>query len=463
VDLDANGEVKQVKIQHLRERLLRPHKFKWVSRLHEVALPIDPAFKPKNVVYQYDEKQDQTIAWVHKTTPERTLATLQRNIQILNIQAEEENYEDPRTIFYLAKSYFDSGTPESLDNAEIYLKKYLEKSGWDEERANALEYLGLIYAKRENYKEARNIFFQAVTEYPKHHIPYLRLADSYYKLGFDEFAEHWLDVALRMNAPVVGTTIGNDYEIKILTASLCYIRANKKNNIDEMEYWAKVRAELMGEDDGLVEAIMDQKYYGMAVTGVFNYAKWLKDNGYEKNLKLISDSLPEEMYEQPLIQIMRQNTLPPKKWGGKSIVYLASLGGGHFEKWDEKSLETGIGGSETAVINLSKEWAKLGYEVTVYLDCEQEHQTNGVHYVPYYKFNWNDEFNVLILWRSPWLLDKDIKAKKLYMDLHDVQSQLDWTDSRMEKVDKVFLKSKYHRSNLPKLPDGKAVIISNGI
>jgi tetratricopeptide (TPR) repeat protein len=464
VDTDDTGQVKQVKIQHLRERLLRPNKFKWVSRLHEVCLPIDNAYQPKNTVYPYDARQEQTVAWVHLTDEIRTRATLERNIRILNLQAEEESFSDPRTLFYLAKTHFDVSTPESLDKSISLLRDYLTMSGWDAERANAMEYLGLIYAKKQDYKTAAEIFHQSTKEYPKHHLSYLRLADAYYQQGLDEFAEHWLDVALKMDAPVVGTTIGNDYEIKLLTATLCYIRARRHNNIDEMEYWSGVRKKLMGgEDDGLYDDVVFHKHFGMAVTGLFNYTKYLKDTGYEDRLEKIGDTIPEEMYEQPLVQVMRQKIMPPKIWGKKSIVYFASFGGPHFEKWDETSLEKGIGGSETAVLQLSKQWAKLGYEVTVYLDCALEHATEGVHFAPYYKFNYADEFNILILWRSPHLLDKDFKAKKLFMDLHDVQSQLDWNGERMEKIDKIFFKSMYHRNNVPKLPEKKAVIISNGI
>jgi hypothetical protein len=164
------------------------------------------------------------------------------------------------------------------------------------------------------------------------------------------------------------------------------------------------------------------------------------------------------------MSLLYKNILPPRTWGKKEIAYFASFGGGHFEKWGPKSLETGIGGSETAVLELAKEWAKDGYKVTVFNDCgDEEGEHDGVKFVPYYKFNWNDNFNILILWRNPGLLDGEIKAKKIYMDLHDVASQTDWTPERMEKVDKVFFKSKYHRNNLPDLPQEKAIIVSNGI
>ncbi len=106
----------------------------------------------------------------------------------------------------------------------------------------------------------------------------------------------------------------------------------------------------------------------------------------------------------------------------------------------------------------------MGYKVTVFGHPRENTGTyEGVEYRPWYEINWNDTFNVLILWRSPHLLDRDIKARRIYMDLHDVANQLDWSEPRMQKIDKVFFKSLFHRRMIPKLPDDKAVVISNGI
>ena len=61
------------------------------------------------------------------------------------------------------------------------------------------------------------------------------------------------------------------------------------------------------------------------------------------------------------------------------------------------------------------------------------------------------------------MLDRDVSAENIYMDLHDVPSPLDWTPERIEAVDKVFFKSNMHRELLPNVPDDKCVVISNGI
>lgn len=460
VRLSKDGNIEQVIVEHLRERLLKPNVFKWVSKLHEVAVPKDGNYRAKQTMYKYNQSEGHLCAWVHLTTEERTKKTMERNKLILELQYSREEGKDPRTLFYLAKVHFDL---DELEESEDYLKRYLELSGWDAERANALEYLGLIYTKKGNHRKSVETYHKSIAEYPRMHLPYLRLASSYFNLGMDEHAIHWLEVAINLPPPEAETTIGSTFEIKLLATTLKYMQAQRENNINEMAKWAEIRENLIGENDGLLEDVLWHKNLNIAAMGVFNYAKWLKDNGELKSILPLLDSLPEALQDEPFVRVIANDVLPPKKWGDKSIVYFASFGTPHFEKWGAGSLKKGIGGSETAVIELSKEWAKQGYEVTVYCDCDEKGTFEGVTYKPYSLFNFKDEFNVLILWRSPHLLDTDIKAKRLLMDMHDVMSPLDWTEDRVKKVDKIMVKSQYHRNNLRKIDDSKFTIISNGI
>lgn len=123
----------------------------------------------------------------------------------------------------------------------------------------------------------------------------------------------------------------------------------------------------------------------------------------------------------------------------------------------------GLGGSETAATMLSQEWAKNGWDVTVFCDTENEGTRKGVHWRHWSTFNWNDSFNVLIVWRNPATVDVPQNAKLLCYDAHDVESQLNWPDERIQKIDKIFVKSEFHRKMLPKVPDEKIQVISNGI
>jgi hypothetical protein len=312
--------------------------------------------------------------------------------------------------------------------------------------------------------KAVETYHNAIIEYPMHILSYLRLADAYKKIGNIQFSNHWLDMAMQIDIPKSNSTIGNTYEIKLLAATLMYQKAFREQNMKEMVFWAGTRANLMGKDDGLYENVMYHKLLNDAALNVFNLSKWLKDYGYADTIPQILEALPQELIEQPYSAFIANNILPPKKWGKKEIAYIASFGGKHFEEWGPENLKSGIGGSETAVIELAREWVKKGYEVTVYNDCgTQAGEHDGVIYKPYYMINWHDEFNILIIWRAPYLLDREITAKKLFVDLHDIASPLDWPKERWEKVNKIFVKSNYHRGNLPDIPDSKFAIIGNGI
>lgn len=462
VRLAEDGSIEQVLIEHMRERLLKPGKFRWVSRLHEVCVPKDDNFKPRHTMYTFSPKKNQLCTWVHLTTHERTAATMERNATILKIQLDEEQGKDPRTKFYLAKTYFDLNTPESLKESAKLLGEYMTQSGWDAERANAQEYLGLIHMKLGDLTKAIDVFHNSIIEYPKHHLAILRLADCYYRVENVDFGDHWLDVAMKMDLPEAHATIGNTYEIRLIAASLMYKKAYREQNMNDMTHWAKVRVELMGKDDGLYENVLAHKYLNDAALNVFNLAKWLKANEHTKTIEKILDILPPELTNQPYAAFIANNILPARKWGKKEIAYYAVAG---IEEWTSENLETtGLGGSESAVARLAREWVKLGYKVTVYNDCGSKAGTyDGVTYKPHFTMNWKDKFNVLIIWRNPALLDRDIEAKTLCVDLHDIASPLDWSEERVNKVDKVFFKSNWHRQNLPNIPDNKAVVVGNGI
>jgi tetratricopeptide (TPR) repeat protein len=460
---------KDVQIHHLRERLLKPNMFKWVSRLHEIALPLDDNFKPKITTYDYNPKENRNLVWAHLTTPDKTMQSMKRNVRILEAQIKEEEHKDPRTVFYLAKSYFDlanmSDKKELLQLSDLLLDDYLEKSGWAEERSNAWEYKGNIRATTGNHRAAIECYHKAIQEYGNRNMPYLLLAKEYAAVDDTEQAEFWLDLSLKMDVQGTRTTIGNPMEVKYLAAQLKFNSCIKKQDIDGAINWLKIKNEMLGvKDDQMLVDLEDAKLLNQAAMWVFNYSKWLKEKGHTDKIPYVLQSLPIELGREVFAHVMANDYAQPRVWGEKEIAYYASWGTEHFEPWSGKSLTSGIGGSETAVIELAKRWVKLGYKVTVYGDPrEDEGEIDGVIYRPWYEINWNDAFNILIYWRSPHLLDRPVKAKKIFMDLHDIVSQLDWTEPRMNRVDKVFFKSKFQRSMLPKLPDEKARIISNGI
>lgn len=151
-----------------------------------------------------------------------------------------------------------------------------------------------------------------------------------------------------------------------------------------------------------------------------------------------------------------------KRWPDRSIVYFVEK---PHDGLTPYSLQEGASGSHTAVIYLAKEWAKLGYQVTIYSKCDdREGIYDGVRYINYYHFNWYDTFDILLVWRHPYLLKPDVKARKIGLDWHDL---LDpprcFPPDIIARFDVVFSKSQFQRRLLPEFPDSKFTVVSNGI
>jgi glycosyltransferase involved in cell wall biosynthesis len=160
----------------------------------------------------------------------------------------------------------------------------------------------------------------------------------------------------------------------------------------------------------------------------------------------------------------------PINWGKNSIVFYSNFPF-HVEDWAPPSVDKGIGGSEEAVIYLSKELVKLGYQVTVFNRCgEMEGEYEGVVYKSVEKIDLQDNFNVFIFhryWLQPMMMK--VKARKTAIWMHDNPQLFPPVESSqqtefLESFDKLFMLSKYHKSMLPEwIPEEKIFLTRNGI
>jgi glycosyltransferase involved in cell wall biosynthesis len=150
------------------------------------------------------------------------------------------------------------------------------------------------------------------------------------------------------------------------------------------------------------------------------------------------------------------------------IIYFA---GGFSMKWEPTSKS--LIGSEEAIVQLSTQWAKLGKKVAVY-GTMSEMRHNGVDYIDWKKFPFDEHHNIVILWKIYGILSGGpfpIKAKHIWWDLHDGVSMKQGLESWFrygKKITKVFFKSSYHKdlfekNTRSKLEPGRYAIIANGI
>lgn len=148
------------------------------------------------------------------------------------------------------------------------------------------------------------------------------------------------------------------------------------------------------------------------------------------------------------------------RWPKGSIVYICGANRVKFGPSDKD-----LGGSEQAVVQLSRCWAAQGHKVVVFGNLK-EGDKDGVEYRAMEELNLADTFDTAIFWRSFGVrLLPLIKANTGIVDLHDSWDPKNYVapTEMIDRVDYFMVKSKYHRSLYPYIPDSKIRIVMNGV
>jgi glycosyltransferase involved in cell wall biosynthesis/tetratricopeptide (TPR) repeat protein len=141
------------------------------------------------------------------------------------------------------------------------------------------------------------------------------------------------------------------------------------------------------------------------------------------------------------------------------------------EKWNSTTPNTtGIGGSETAAIEMAKNLAAMGHHVDVYADPERAATFDGVNYIPHGAFRAPD-CDVFIASRTPWSIEQfgEVKAKVKLLWVHDIHCGQPTPDMErwLLKFDRVLCLSEWHKgfflSCYPTLHPDRVVVTRNGI
>ena len=194
--------------------------------------------------------------------------------------------------------------------------------------------------------------------------------------------------------------------------------------------------------------------------GIYKKAQKAKT---KEEVKEILNTVPEDMKYYPPIISLRNRHFVKEESSGKDISIMCTY---TEHEWDPNIANTiGVGGSEEAVIQLSKRFAKAGYNVTVFANTvkSQEYEFDGVKWKPYMAWNFRDKYDITVLWRHPKMLDFDINSPKIYLDMHDIVQKAEFTPARIKKITGVIFKSKAQRDHYPSVPEDKALVIPHGL
>ncbi len=148
-----------------------------------------------------------------------------------------------------------------------------------------------------------------------------------------------------------------------------------------------------------------------------------------------------------------------------------------YESWNGHTIQnTGIGGSETAVVKMAEAFSRRGYRCIVFCECGgMEGVINDVEYKPLQAFeNFIDRhfIDVFVVSRYANFLTSHVRAQQVYFWVHDVWAmgtqtgENDLLRKYIDKVNGVFCLSPWHRDLIHQthgIPYEKLIVTGNGI
>lgn len=486
VDLDENGDILEILTNQKRERvILNDGSWKWVAPLHETL--IDQKEEGRRKVYL-----PKPIV-VHLTDSERMDKNMERNLRILQKTHVKEDGRDPRTTMYLAKTYYDLAKENYEKDIELYKQytheatrlfgeylqgkgepgtdSYRTPSGWPEERSTAWSYLAEIALLGRNLDAAEEALKKAIDESEKFPNYYVDLANVYLKKGEIEKAKHWLKIGASMPEPKTTIiTLPRDFKLKALEVT-AQIAIHEKDFEVAKKALEKMLILIPGTEgiEKRLQVVNSLILFNKACQSAVFLGKYLEKIGESEKIPHLINSFSEDMKRERFAAEMRSIFYPPRTWAQNEITIFA---GPCFEEWTPDSLDTGLGGSEEAIVYLSRELQRLGWYVTVYANPgDKAGVFDGVEYKMWHEFNHGDDFNILVLWRGVSFIDMNPKSKFTVLWNHDVPNVNEFTKERLDKIDRLIVLSEYHKSlflmndngELKPIPENKFWLSANGI
>lgn len=475
-------EFGNVIVSHWNTRAVRNNGvYSWKSSFDDDEVSVHETLIAKRSVRQVANNEWKVI---HEAKPEHYREALIRNIKLLEgmatRQAKTDKGIDPRILFYLGSHSFDA---YDYNKAREMFITYLQNSGWKEERAEAHIYMGKLFEMKEDYQKAKVAYLQAIGEYKKNPGAYLGLGKLAAKNELWEEAAEWFKDGIGVKRKLT-SMVQYNYDWELFTHYSQALANLGGKNLEEALKMAEKALKLRPYDPTSKanrDKILELLAYRDDMKATARLVRLLKESDEENKIPPFLDNLPNNFQDTPVVIETRQLYTPPKTWPKKSIAIY--VGQGPLGIWGPWSLdEGGTGGSEEAVVRLSEELRKIGWQVTVFgMPGKRAGKYQGtkpfvfqgafdvdnsyVEWRHYWEINNKDQFDVLISWRQPGFFDAKWNARKTYLWLHDVVEKDELTPERLNNITRVIYVSKYHseRPESESIPPSKKLPSGNGI
>lgn len=438
-----------------RERVLRGGMYEWRAPVHEVAIPTRH-HKAISIAGDGPYVSHEGAIGDRQCDPAR----LTRNLAILERYESKHGELDTRMSMYKANSLYGLSR---YKEAIPYYDKYIDESGFDEERYVAMcsrvSCIENIYGRDKAIEESlKTILFM-----PDQPRAYTNIAQM---LAEDEDYNRAYFFAKKATECTKDTShvACNPLDKLAFPSAIMQICCLHTGRYEESVEWGRRAASFFRNNESVL-GMLNKAENVMRTKVAFDAAMSLKkeyENAEEpEKEKKFMECVPKIIEDlKPFSDVMllgNRSTSKPR------IVFFC---GDSSSEWGPQSVYEGVGGSEEAVINIAYEFRDLGWEAEVFGNPPMSHQGDysGVRWLPYYVFDEENNADVFVSWRHHQYIAAGKNCGQRHLWLHDKQHTA-YPQRTLDAIDSIFVLSRYHRNDpgLREVPEEKIFYTSNGL
>jgi glycosyltransferase involved in cell wall biosynthesis len=462
-------------VRHLRERLIFPrHRFVWQCPVHEGCLPIMPLEGGPLVAHVTDE-----FHLVHQDQQPKPRES-GRNQRILEKYLGKVGEGDPRALYYLGLEYGLSGR---VGDCMRTLRRYVELTTWrEDERCLAMLDIARCFQALNDHEFAIEWALRALAS-KSWSSPNFTLARSFYELGMRGGPDaeynfrrcaHWARRGIDANPTGATETVQTQNPLERF--QIHEILNVAFSRIGELENAAascrQGIAGLPGNEmlQGNLELYERELRKRTVLTALDEMVELGQLEPASRAIirATLAGDIEVQLLGKPIEMPDAKVQTTEKRPGKLDLVIFVGHG---FEPWTpETARKTGIGGSETMVMELGKRLAAMGHRVRVYGHCPptQEGIYDGMEWYDGSRYH-DIECDVLIASRRPDAVDDSyrVSAGARLLWVHDVHCGPVLDMPRSLRIDRILALSEWHKSFLlkcyPLIHADKILVTRNGI